>query len=399
MNDLQNKIEKFITELLQIPSTPGKEQEAMEYAYKAFSEIDVCVEKIALDNSIKQDADYSSPIPDIDYEGRYNLRISKKGNRAGKKRLFNAHIDVVPPSEGMDNPWSGKVVDGVVYGRGACDDKGSITAIYAMFLLLESGGFDFAGEVVAHIVVEEENGGNGSLAMARKGEKADYCVVLEPTDYRVLTSVRGAVWFKLDFIGKAGHSGQAGQTKSALLMAVQAIEALTEYHKNLLASSRGIELFDKYENPMPITFGNLVAGNWPAAAPAEARLEGVLGFLPNKTKEQIRDEMIQSLLKCNMLTEDNFKLGFTYSHDCSVADSNSGFVLELIESAKSCGIDIEVDAMTASCDAWFYNNQLNIPTVVYGPGTLKVAHSKDEQIKLVEIAETAKVLNEFVTKH
>jgi len=399
MDAINNKIERFLTELIRIPSTPGKEAAAMDYAFKAFSELDICVEKIPLDNSIKQDPDYSSPIPDIDYEGRYNLRISKKGNRAGKKRLFNAHIDVVPPSEGMHDAWAGKVVGGVVYGRGACDDKGSIAAIYAMFVLLESGGFDFAGEVVAHIVVEEENGGNGSLAMANKGEKADYCIVLEPTDYRVLTSVRGAVWFKIDFIGKAGHSGQAAQTKSALLMAVQAIEALTEYHKNLLASSRGIELFDKFENPMPITFGKLVSGNWPASAPSTATLEGVLGFLPNKTKEQIRDEMLAALLKCDMLTEENFKLGFTYSHDCSVADLNSDFVAQLIESAKRSGIEVDIDAMTASCDAWFYNNQLNIPTVVYGPGSLKVAHSKDEHIKLFEIAEAAEVLKEFVKNY
>ena len=52
--------------------------------------------------------------------------------------------------------------------------------------------------------------------------------------------------------------------------------------------------------------------------------------------------------------------------------------------------------MTASCDAWFYNNQLGIPTVVMGAGTLKVAHSKDEQIPLRSVADTARTLAEFV---
>jgi acetylornithine deacetylase/succinyl-diaminopimelate desuccinylase-like protein len=52
--------------------------------------------------------------------------------------------------------------------------------------------------------------------------------------------------------------------------------------------------------------------------------------------------------------------------------------------------------MPASCDAWFYNNQLNIPTVVYGPGTLKVAHSKEEYIKLNDIIDAAKVLLIFL---
>ncbi len=80
-------------------------------------------------------------------------------------------------------------------------------------------------------------------------------------------------------------------------MAHEAIDILTAYHKQLLDGSRSINLFDKYENPMPITFGRLDAGNWPASAPNKATLEGVLGFLPNKTKEQICDEIKQALLE------------------------------------------------------------------------------------------------------
>jgi acetylornithine deacetylase/succinyl-diaminopimelate desuccinylase-like protein len=48
--------------------------------------------------------------------------------------------------------------------------------------------------------------------------------------------------------------------------------------------------------------------------------------------------------------------------------------------------------MTASCDAWMYNNQLGIPTVVWGPGTLAVAHSRDEHIRMSDIAKAAEVL-------
>jgi acetylornithine deacetylase/succinyl-diaminopimelate desuccinylase len=53
--------------------------------------------------------------------------------------------------------------------------------------------------------------------------------------------------------------------------------------------------------------------------------------------------------------------------------------------------------MTASCDAWFYNNILGIPTVVYGPGTLKVAHSKDEHIRMEDIATAAEVLTGLIS--
>jgi acetylornithine deacetylase/succinyl-diaminopimelate desuccinylase-like protein len=52
--------------------------------------------------------------------------------------------------------------------------------------------------------------------------------------------------------------------------------------------------------------------------------------------------------------------------------------------------------MTASCDSWFYNNQINIPTVVFGPGSLRFAHTNDEQIGLDEIGTAAAILVRFL---
>jgi acetylornithine deacetylase/succinyl-diaminopimelate desuccinylase-like protein len=54
--------------------------------------------------------------------------------------------------------------------------------------------------------------------------------------------------------------------------------------------------------------------------------------------------------------------------------------------------------MTASCDSWFYNNQLGIPTVVFGPGSLRFAHSNEEQIALDDIAGAAAILVQFIMK-
>ena len=58
-------------------------------------------------------------------------------------------------------------------------------------------------------------------------------------------------------------------------------------------------------------------------------------------------------------------------------------------------MSVEIDALTASCDSWFYNNQLGIPTVVYGPGTIMYAHSNEEQIALRDIAEAGCLMSDF----
>lgn len=386
----------FLSELVRIPSVSGQETKAMDYLAEQFGRFDVEIEKIPLTDKLKSDPDYSSPIPDIAYDGRCNLRIVRKGRDRSRALLFNAHVDVVPPSEGMENPYSGRIENGVLYGRGACDTKGPLSSLFFLLALFEERQTDPDCDLIFHLVVEEENGGNGTLAMVRRGEKADGCIVLEPTEGKILTAIRGAVWFKIEFTGVAGHSGQAGRTRSALLMAHKAISQLTDYHQNLLAASKGIELFDAYDNPMPITFGRLTAGNWPASAPNRATLEGVLGFLPNKTKEDICREMEKALVNTGLSSE-NFKLTFTYRHDCSVTDPGGALPQRLLESSKACGMNSKIDAMPASCDAWLYNNLLKIPTVVYGPGSLSVAHSKNEHIHLKEIEQAATALFSLVS--
>jgi acetylornithine deacetylase len=256
---------------------------------------------------------------------------------------------------------------------------------------------DLAGDVIGHLVVEEENGGNGSLAMARRGEQADGCVVMEATENRVHTSIRGAVWFRLELEGKAGHSGQAGQTRSALLMARDAMAVLERYHADLLKRSRGFPLFDVVANPMPLTFGRMESGNWPAAAPSRAVLEGVLGLLPNVTKEDVCREMEQALRDCgDEFLATHFRLRFMYRHDSSVVHPSHPLPQSLIRAGALAGLPLEPGGMTASCDAWLYNNRLGIPTVVYGPGSLKVAHSKDENIAVEDVAGAADALVAFV---
>ena len=388
--------QRFLCDLIRFESTPGNEHAAMLFCEKEFAKLGVTVEKVPLSDAIKNDPDYSTPVPNIKYDGRFNLRLIRKGQGRGRKLLFNAHTDVVPASEGMPDAYRPRVENGIVFGRGACDDKGQVALLYLLFKALDADQIKLAGDIVAHVVVEEENGGNGSLAMARTGEKADGCVVFEATEGKLFTSIRGAVWFRIVFHGKAGHSGQAGQTKSALLIARDAIALLEKYHAELLAASRGLPLFDPYPNPMPITFGKLQAGNWPAASPSRAELEGVLGLLPNKTKEQVVAGMRQAL---EPLGASNFELSFMYRHDSSVVDPSHALPQAVLAAADQTGHPLIVSAMTASCDAWFYNNQLGIPTVVYGPGTLKVAHSKDEQIALSEIADSAEVMTTFVKNY
>jgi acetylornithine deacetylase len=190
-------------------------------------------------------------------------------------------------------------------------------------------------------------------------------------------------------------------------MAIRVIEILEGYHARLLAASRGLDstkMFDRFPNPMPLTIGQLHAGNWPSTAPPEALLEGVLGLLPNRTARQVMDEMTAAIRdEGGGEIAENFTIHFTYRHDSSVCPADHPLVKALVSAlgaengdgprqGQPRAVPILVDAMTASCDAWFYNNQLGIPTVVFGGGSLGVAHSAREQMPLADLAKAARAI-------
>ena len=377
---------------MRTPSLPGAESAVTDLAAEAFARV-AEVRRVEMTNALRDDPDYSDPIPDIDYTGRSNLRAVVAGAGGGRSLLLNTHLDTVPPSQGQPNPYDPVERDGSIWGRGSCDAKGQVATVYLAMAALAELGVTPGGDVIAHLVAEEEVGGNGTLAMCRAGERADGCIVLEPTDCRVLTSIRGAVWYRVTLTGKPGHPGRSGLNRSALDMAIRVIEILRDYHDKLLAESRGDPLFDRYDNPMPLTIGKLHAGNWPATAPGEAVLEGVLGLLPNKTAKQVMTEMTAAIAERGGADiEQNFGIHFMYRHDSSVVEVDHPLVAEVVAAARSAGVDGTVDAMTASCDACFYNNQLDIPTLVFGGGSLGVAHSNAEHMPIAELARAAEVL-------
>lgn len=391
---------QFLCELITYPSLSGQEQGAMLFLERSLNDLTVDIEKVAMTDAIVSDPDYCSPIPNLKYDGRFNLRITRTGAGQGKALLLNTHVDVVPLSAGMSQPWSPRVEGGRVFGRGACDAKGQIATIYLVLRVLKELNLRLAGNVVSHLVLEEENGGNGSLAMVRRGEEADACVCMEPSECKVLTSIRGAVWFRLLLKGKAGHSGQPGETRNAILMARDAIAVLEGYHNRLLEESHGIALFDAHPNPIPLTFGRLEAGSWPATAPCEAILEGVLGLLPNKSKEQVCREMHHAFATCgNEDLASHLDLSFTFQHDCSVIDPAHDVPQRLMNAVKSVGLSPEIAAAACSSDAWLYRNYLGIPTVQFGPGSLKVCHSKDEYIDMADIQRAAETLTLFIVDY
>lgn len=348
---------------------------------------------------IVNDQDYAFPIENHTYQNNPNLFARIKGNGGGKSVVFNTHVDVVPPSTGQEDPFNPIIKADRVFGRGACDAKGQIAVLVRLIQMLKEQNLPLKGDLIFNFVIEEECGGNGTLSMIRDGIKADAAIVMEPSGMAIVPAVRGAVWFEIIVYGKSGHSGSSGNTVSAIKKAYEVIQILENYHDRLLNESRGFNpLFDQFQNPMPVTFGDLHSGVWPAITPSKAVLRGVFGFLPNKNRNQIKEEMENEIRTYgDDWLKNNFEINFNMLHsDGNVIDINHPLVESLKSSVEYFGYEGKITAMPASCDAWLYNNQLKIPTVVFGPGSLKYAHSNEEQISVNEIIDASNILLDFI---
>jgi len=112
--------------------------------------------------------------------------------RRTDRRLFsNTHLDVVPPSEGQNDPFLPRREEGEFSVAAPVMPRGKRPSLFALALLLRERGLEPSANLVFHLVIEEENGGNGTLAMIRRGVRADAVVVIEPTEMAVVPAVRG----------------------------------------------------------------------------------------------------------------------------------------------------------------------------------------------------------------
>ena len=298
IDSLAGETTEFLCDLIRIPSMRGNEGPVNRLVADRMKGLCTNAELMQIPESFKDDPLYSWPLDGLTYENTQNLRLTLAGTAPGTSRslILNAHSDVVPPSKNQENAFVPTIRDGIVYGRGACDDKGQIAVIHLLLSTLKKLKLRPRGNVTVDIVVEEENGGNGTLFMMRRPVRADGAIVLEASERKIFAAVRGAVWFEVICRGKPGHSGRASDVVSALKEAVKAMSVLEEYHDRLLAASRGFNpLFDEYENPMPVTFGMLHAGDWPATAPGIASIKGVFGFLPNTNVKAVQQGMIDAI--------------------------------------------------------------------------------------------------------
>ncbi|MDE3839268.1 acetylornithine deacetylase [Bacillus methanolicus] len=335
-----------------------------------------------------------------DFSGNPNVVGVLKGSGGGKSMILNSHIDVVPPGDRNDwknDPFSGHIEEGKLYGRGATDMKGGTVAMLLALEAIISSGIKLKGDVIFQSVIEEESGGAGTLAAVLRGYKADGAIIPEPTNMKLFPKQQGSMWFRITVKGRSAHGGTRYEGVNAIEKSMAVIKKLEE-----LETKRNKRITDPlYESipiPIPINIGKIQSGQWPSSVPDIALLEGRMGVGPAETLEEAKKEMIASLEELaetdawfadHPLTIEWF--GGKWLPGNLEADHPLISVIsesfEIVKKSKPV-----IEASPWGTDGGILSNVGQTPVVVFGPGVTKAAHDVNEYIVLEDMFETAEII-------
>ena len=186
---------------------------------------------------------------------RANVVARIKGSD-GPSLAFLSHTDTVlaDPEEWDRDPWSGDLVGGEVWGRGALDMKGQVAASAVAFASLQREGFQPSGDLLLLVVADEEVGAGYGLSWLVEAHpdaaRCDYAVNEGGGDRLVLggqpvyvcaTAEKMSAPFKVRVHGRSGHASMPGIADNALVKAARYLEALGAYEppRQLIPEARG----------------------------------------------------------------------------------------------------------------------------------------------------------------
>nr|WP_134683297.1 peptidase [Brevibacillus migulae] len=323
-----------------------------------------------------------------------------KGTGGGRSMILNGHVDVVPAGDEKQweaSPFSGAVIDGKLYGRGATDMKGGNMAAMLAIETLQALGVRLKGDVIFQSVVEEESGGAGTLSTILRGYRADAAIVPEPTNLKIFPKQQGSMWFRLRVKGRSAHGGTRYEGVSAIEKSMIVVKAIGELEKR--RNERITDpLYEKLPIPIPINIGVIEGGKWPSSVADLVTLEGRMGVAPGEEMESAKAEMETALLQLAeqdpWFAEQPVELEWYGARWVPGEVSEEHPLMELLTDAYRtvCGTDPIIEASPWGTDGGLLTKLADTPAIVFGPGVTQVAHYPNEYIELEAIFQCAEIL-------
>ncbi len=403
VNDMREEIILFIQKLVQSPSLANDENDVQEIIINKLESLQLISEIIPVNfDSIKDHPAFSddgfSPDSRINVIGNWNK------NMKGKSLILNGHVDVVPTGSKTlwdDSPWSGKIKDDRIYGRGSCDMKAGLASGILAVQVLKTIGFEPNGNVMIQSVVGEESGGCGTLTNIVKGYRGDAAVILEPTSLKLCPIQSGALTFRLKIPGQATHAAMRWDGISAIekfnIINQSIIELEKERH-----SLFSVEYYESPERVAPINIGTIKGGEWHSTVPDSVIVEGRLGVFPGEPVSDARTAFSNHIIKISnsdpwLKKNPPIIEWFEGQFESGQTDIDHSIINHLKEAYNIVNNSNPiVEGVTYGSDLRLFTNHADIPALLFGPGDVRLAHSTNEYVEIEEVLTCIKIISNLI---
>ena len=195
--------------------------------------------------------------------GRANLLARLTPPRAKRRVVLTPHMDTVGHAGMADSLFVPTKKGDRLFGRGACDTKGSVAAMLtALLRVVSSKSRPQETEIIFTALVDEESGQTGSRSLVASGFRADLAIVGEPTLLRVITAHKGDLWLRLRTHGKAAHGSRPELGRNAVHAMARVVDWLETDYARQLAKKKHPLL-----GPATINVGSIRGGTQPNIVP------------------------------------------------------------------------------------------------------------------------------------
>jgi acetylornithine deacetylase/succinyl-diaminopimelate desuccinylase-like protein len=311
--------------------------------------------------------------------GRDNLLARYDAPGARRLILFDVHQDTVPVDGMTIPPFVPEINGGRLAGRGSCDVKGSMAAMLSAFARLVRERPPGSASVLLACTIDEEFTHVGSSRLAETKHGAELAIVAEPTLLNLVHCHKGALRWKIRTKGVACHSSTPHLGINAIYRMGVVLDLLHKYAGMLAASTP-----DPILGPATLSVGRIEGGQSVNVVPDWCEVEVDRRLIPGedaasamKTVKELAEKLFEDP-GCVEMSQ-------PWVHSPPLAPQATGWVEPLsraIETAtghrpRLMGVPFGTDAGPLS--------EKGTPCVVFGPGDIAQAHTKDEWIDLEQV--------------
>ncbi len=319
------------------------------------------------------------------FPNRANLLV--RIQPVGKTRqciVLAPHLDTVGVSS--DEQFTPVLKKGRLYGRGACDTKGSIAVMFTALAELANGKQRPANtEIVLAALIDEESGQAGSRFLARSGFKAGLAIVGEPTRLQIVTAHKGDLWLQLETTGKAAHGSRPELGRNAVHLMAKIVHLLETAYASQLRRRRHPLL-----RHATINVGTISGGRQPNIVPDRCAIRIDRRTVPGESDPAVKREIL-SYIRRRGLAATMLDTKHEEPAPPLETDPRLPLVAQFLRSAgqkKPAGVDFFTDAGVLAA--------AGIPSVVFGPGDIAQAHTTDEWVAVSQLERGTRVLGRFL---